>query len=282
MILSARFATRARRGPSRRGGAAAHLSPHRRGRARLGPHRDRGLRNPGHRRAAAARRHRPDLRGARPPRLRPGHGRRPPGRPCGCDAGAAGGRGLGRGGVPAARTALARPGSQRANPPRRGPCPHGERRRTRRLRKGPAGATAPHHDLLADRRDRLHRADRGRGDQHDLNEEQGRPRRDQRGGHAAWRSSRCPTPAPAQAATRTSPRTTATRRASPVRPSSMRTPACQVSVPGAIRVCDFFDKPLVLSFWFTRGGDCEDQEDVFERAYRRYKRRGQLPRDRRP
>jgi hypothetical protein len=49
-----------------------------------------------------------------------------------------------------------------------------------------------------------------------------------------------------------------------------RTPACRVEVPGAIRVCDLFDKPLVLSFWFTRGGDCEDQEDVFERAYRRY------------
>jgi thiol-disulfide isomerase/thioredoxin len=49
-----------------------------------------------------------------------------------------------------------------------------------------------------------------------------------------------------------------------------RTPACRVDVPGAIRVCDLFSKPLVLSFWFTRGGDCEDQEDVFERAYRRY------------
>lgn len=49
-----------------------------------------------------------------------------------------------------------------------------------------------------------------------------------------------------------------------------RTPACRVDVPGAIRVCDLFNKPLVLSFWFTRGGDCEDQEDVFERAYRRY------------
>jgi thiol-disulfide isomerase/thioredoxin len=49
-----------------------------------------------------------------------------------------------------------------------------------------------------------------------------------------------------------------------------RTPACRVEVPGAIRVCDLFDRPLVLSFWFTRGGDCEDQEDVFERAYRRY------------
>jgi thiol-disulfide isomerase/thioredoxin len=49
-----------------------------------------------------------------------------------------------------------------------------------------------------------------------------------------------------------------------------RTPACRVNVPGALRVCDFFDRPLVLSFWFTRGGDCENQEDVFERAYRRY------------
>ena len=49
-----------------------------------------------------------------------------------------------------------------------------------------------------------------------------------------------------------------------------RAPACRVDVPGAIRVCDLFNRPLVLSFWFTRGGDCEDQEDVFERAYRRY------------
>jgi hypothetical protein len=52
--------------------------------------------------------------------------------------------------------------------------------------------------------------------------------------------------------------------------ASRRTPACRVDVPGALRVCDYFDKPLVLSFWFTRGGDCENQEDVFERAYRKY------------
>jgi thiol-disulfide isomerase/thioredoxin len=51
---------------------------------------------------------------------------------------------------------------------------------------------------------------------------------------------------------------------------SQRTPACRVDVAGALRVCDFFDKPLVLSFWFTRGGDCENEEDVFERAYRHY------------
>jgi thiol-disulfide isomerase/thioredoxin len=50
-----------------------------------------------------------------------------------------------------------------------------------------------------------------------------------------------------------------------------RTPACEVRAPGAIRVCDLFNRPLVLSFWFTRGGNCEAQEDVFEGAYRRYK-----------
>ena len=54
---------------------------------------------------------------------------------------------------------------------------------------------------------------------------------------------------------------------------SRRTPACQVSLPGAIRVCDLFNRPLVLSFWFTRGGDCENQEDVFEDAYRRFKQK---------
>ena len=51
---------------------------------------------------------------------------------------------------------------------------------------------------------------------------------------------------------------------------SRRTPACEVTVPGSIEVCDLFNRPLVLSFWFTRGGDCEAQEDVFESAYRRF------------
>jgi hypothetical protein len=49
-----------------------------------------------------------------------------------------------------------------------------------------------------------------------------------------------------------------------------RTPACRVRGAGVIDVCDLFDKPLVLSFWFTRGGNCEAQEDVFETAYRRF------------
>jgi thiol-disulfide isomerase/thioredoxin len=55
--------------------------------------------------------------------------------------------------------------------------------------------------------------------------------------------------------------------------SDQRTPACEVDVEGAIRVCDLFGKPLVLSFWFTKGGDCEAEQDVFERAYRRFRER---------
>jgi hypothetical protein len=55
--------------------------------------------------------------------------------------------------------------------------------------------------------------------------------------------------------------------------SERRQPACRIEVEGAIRVCDLFDRPLVLSFWFTRGGDCEGQQDVFERGYRRFSRR---------
>ncbi len=70
---------------------------------------------------------------------------------------------------------------------------------------------------------------------------------------------------------RTSPRTIATRRASPVRPAACGRPRARSASRAQSGVCDFFDKPLVLSFWFTRGGDCENQEDVFERAYRRYK-----------
>lgn len=55
---------------------------------------------------------------------------------------------------------------------------------------------------------------------------------------------------------------------------SRRTPACRVDLPEAIRVCDLFDRPLVISFWFTKGGDeCVQQQDLVERAYRRYRGR---------
>jgi hypothetical protein len=53
-----------------------------------------------------------------------------------------------------------------------------------------------------------------------------------------------------------------------------RTPACRIRTPGSIRVCDFFGRPLVISFWFTKGGgDCADQQDVVDAAYRRYRGR---------
>ena len=59
-----------------------------------------------------------------------------------------------------------------------------------------------------------------------------------------------------------------TRRPCPA--DARRTPACEVRLDGAIRSCDVFERPAVLSFWFTRGGECEDQQDVFESAYRRF------------
>jgi hypothetical protein len=55
---------------------------------------------------------------------------------------------------------------------------------------------------------------------------------------------------------------------------SRRTPACRVDLPEAIRVCDFFARPLVISFWFSKGGSgCVEQQDLVERVYRRYRGR---------
>ncbi len=53
-----------------------------------------------------------------------------------------------------------------------------------------------------------------------------------------------------------------------------RASACRVPVADAIRVCDFFDRPLVISFWFIKGGgNCADQQDVVDRAFERYRGR---------
>jgi AhpC/TSA family len=54
---------------------------------------------------------------------------------------------------------------------------------------------------------------------------------------------------------------------------SRRTPACRIPAAGAIRVCDLFQRPLVISFWFTKGSDCADQQDVVEAVYERYRGR---------
>lgn len=53
-----------------------------------------------------------------------------------------------------------------------------------------------------------------------------------------------------------------------------RTPACRVRTPGAIRVCDLFERPAVLSFWFSKGGEeCVVQQDIVSRVYSRYRGR---------
>jgi hypothetical protein len=52
-----------------------------------------------------------------------------------------------------------------------------------------------------------------------------------------------------------------------------RTAACQVegSSENVVRICDFFDRPLVLVAWFTRGcGTCESQLDTVQRVSERF------------
>ena len=55
--------------------------------------------------------------------------------------------------------------------------------------------------------------------------------------------------------------------------SAQRTPACRIDTAGAIRICDFFKRPLVISFWFSKGDGCVDQQDVVEEVFRRYRGR---------
>jgi hypothetical protein len=59
----------------------------------------------------------------------------------------------------------------------------------------------------------------------------------------------------------------------PCSEDAQRTPACRIGTAEAIRVCDLFGKPLVISFWFSKGGGCVNQQDVVERLYRRYRGR---------
>jgi len=49
-----------------------------------------------------------------------------------------------------------------------------------------------------------------------------------------------------------------------------RVPACQIDEADAIRVCDLFDKPLAISFWFTGGADCLSEQDAFNSASERF------------
>ena len=52
-----------------------------------------------------------------------------------------------------------------------------------------------------------------------------------------------------------------------------RSPACRLTTPETIRVCDLFDRPLLISFWFAKDDGCVAQQDVVNRVYRRYRDR---------
>jgi hypothetical protein len=58
--------------------------------------------------------------------------------------------------------------------------------------------------------------------------------------------------------------------ADPCPDDEQRTPACEVELEGVIRVCDLFDRPLVLSFRFTSPPECPPTQDVIDGAARRY------------
>jgi hypothetical protein len=61
--------------------------------------------------------------------------------------------------------------------------------------------------------------------------------------------------------------------ANPCPADDQRTPACEIDVPDAIRVCDLFDRPLVISFWFTQGADCLPTQDVVDQVAGRFRGR---------
>lgn len=52
---------------------------------------------------------------------------------------------------------------------------------------------------------------------------------------------------------------------------AQRPPACEIPRKGAIRICDLFNRPLVLSFWFTRGADCLPVQDALDEIAPEYR-----------
>lgn len=50
--------------------------------------------------------------------------------------------------------------------------------------------------------------------------------------------------------------------------------ACSVEGDDVMRICDYFDRPLIMSFWFTKGSSkCIDAQDTFEDLAARYRDR---------
>ena len=61
--------------------------------------------------------------------------------------------------------------------------------------------------------------------------------------------------------------------ANPCPADEQRTPACEVELPRVLRVCDYFDRPLVLSFWFTSPSECPPTQDLVDDAASRFEGR---------
>ena len=247
-------------------GAAPRLLAHRDGGARLGDHRDRRLRG-------ADRDRHPDAA-----RLRARHRGRPRRRPARGDAGPAGGAGLGGERRSRPRPApLARPrpahARRRATGTEHRATREPERRasRARAATRSASGSPSSVADRGRDRRTRSAPATTGSSAPSAAEE-----------GDAAAASSRCPSCSARTRATRTSSRTTARRSATRVRRTTGARPPARSSWSEVIRVCDLFDKPLVISFWFTRGADCLPTPGRRRRGRPALRRPGELPLDQRP
>jgi hypothetical protein len=50
--------------------------------------------------------------------------------------------------------------------------------------------------------------------------------------------------------------------------------ACRVEGDDVLRICDYFNRPLLISFWFTGGAEeCIDQQDVFDQVASQFRSR---------
>ncbi len=50
--------------------------------------------------------------------------------------------------------------------------------------------------------------------------------------------------------------------------------ACSVPGKDVLRICDYFNRPLVISFWFTKGAsECVEEQDVFDLVAARFEDR---------
>jgi hypothetical protein len=54
---------------------------------------------------------------------------------------------------------------------------------------------------------------------------------------------------------------------------AQRPSACEIDAPGAIRVCDLFNLPLVISFWFTNPSGCPPTQDAVDAVAKRFEGR---------